>query len=202
MSDFLGKYRLYLLGLLGLLIIIIVAFLAYRSHLSSTNSMAQIPYRAPMQVVYPPSTLTLTADSKSVKVGQNLSIKINASSSQRSDGFDIILLYDPKMVSVVPFSATNTVKVGAIYDQYPINIDDITHGRILFSGITNNAVGVIPNGVLGTATFKAKKAGVAQFSIYFIKKGATNDSNLTAHHEARDLLDSVRGVTVNILGIK
>lgn len=143
-----------------------------------------------------PAVIILSSSKSEVKVGENFSVSINISSRQPSDGTDIILLYDPKLLSVDASTSGKPVAVGSIYPEYPINSDD-KNGRIKVSGISSLSESSIASGLFGTVTFKANTAGKASIRLDFTK-GSTIDSNVIESESSNDILEAVQNVEVLI----
>lgn len=144
------------------------------------------------------SSLSLTAPKNSFKVGEDIAVQVNISSDKPTDGADIIIIYDPKKLSVVPGQGKLPVTVGNIYSDYPLNKADETMGSVLVSGITSKPGGVIPKGVFGNFTFRAKSVGQTKISFDYTP-GSTIDSNVIEAKSAKDILNSVSNLELNIL---
>lgn len=143
------------------------------------------------------STLSLNASKDSLRVGETVTVSIDVSSKVATDGLDIIMLYDPKLLSVVTGADKSAVTLGTIYNDYPLNQVDEKAGRIAVSGITSKAGGVVAKGVLGTVMFTAKAPGKAKIAFDFTL-GSTTDSNVIETKTAKDVLGSVTNLEVNI----
>lgn len=156
---------------------------------------------APSPVIRPqrtkvvkPTTISLVADKNQLKKGEKLTVAINISSEIATDGTDLIILYDPKLLSV---NAQTPVTLGSLYDDFPLNKVDSESGRITISGISNKSGGTVANGLFGTVIFTAKKAGVAKISLDFTA-GSTVDSNVIETDSGKDVLEKVNNLEVNI----
>lgn len=152
----------------------------------------QIP-PAPVDTV-----ISLTSPVSSVKTGQNFLVNINVSTQQMTDGTDVIINYDPKILSVEASGSAGPVKTSNMYDEYPLNKVDQSTGTITVSGVNTKSTGVVPSGVLGTINFKAKKAGQTQVTLDYTK-GSTTDSNVIGYKTATDLLTKVQNLDLEIL---
>lgn len=144
-----------------------------------------------------PTKVSLEADRDNLKVDEKVTISIKLSSSKKTDGTDLIILYDPKLLSVEA-AASPPVTVGTIYSDYPKNEVDNKEGRITVSGITGVSGGVLPDGLFGSFIFKALVPGTAKVSLDF-KKGNTGDSNVVESGTGQDVLESVTNLELNIL---
>lgn len=145
-----------------------------------------------------PTTAFLQASKTSVAVGEKVTVKLILSSAQQTDGTDLIVLYDPKLLAIDPAAKKTPVAVGTIYGEYPINSVDEKVGRIAVSGITSLPGGVIPNGLFGTINFVAKASGNTTVSLDFVS-GSTSDSNVVETKSAKDILDEVKNVELVIV---
>ena len=143
------------------------------------------------------STLSLNASKTSLKVGESVTVAINVSAVVATDGMDVILSYDPKLLSVTLGLGKIPVAVGTIYSDYPLNQVDEGAGRIAVSGITSQAGGIIARGMVGAVTFTAKAPGKAKIAFDFTP-GSTTDSNVIETKTAQDILGSVTDLEVNI----
>lgn len=148
------------------------------------------------KAVSSPSTISLKTSTSLVKVGERVVVSVDMASSKATDGTDLVILYDPKLLSVVPVAGKQVMKVNSLYSDYPVNSDD-GNGRITVSGISTQSGGVVPKGVFGTLTFQAKGAGVAKISLDFTPD-STTDSNIIEARSANDILSSVENLEVRI----
>lgn len=146
--------------------------------------------------VEPKTTITLSASSATVKIGQKVAVNIEISTNRPTDGTDLIILYNPKLLSVVP-NGTAAVSVGTLYGSYPINKFDDKAGQVMVSGISTQG-GVIAQGNFGSLEFSAKAAGKVAVALDFTR-GSTTDSNVIESKTARDILTDVRNVEVTII---
>lgn len=176
--------------------IVVVAELAWAG-LTLTRNSSNAATQKTGSSVQGGSVISLKADKESVKVGENVTVEISVTSNKATDGADMVIIYDPRVLSLVPGSAGAPVSVGLLYSDYPLNKADETLGRIMVSGITSRPGGILPQGVFGTVTFRANQAGRASISLDFTP-GSTTDSNIIETKTARDLLDGVNNAEVVI----
>lgn len=141
--------------------------------------------------------LSLNSSRSSLKVGETVIVSIDVSSQVATDGIDVILLYDPKLLSVVAGTNKLPVAFGTLYSDYPSNQVDEGIGRITLSGITSQAGGVVAKGTVGMVTFTAKAPGIAKVALDFTP-GSTTDSNVIETRSAKDVLKSVKDLELNI----
>lgn len=139
--------------------------------------------------------VTLSTDKPVVKVGEKITVVINVSANKLTDATDLIINFDPSLLSVETQNQ-KAVVTGQIYSDYPVNSVDQTKGKITVSGITIAPGGVITNGVFGTINLVAKAPGSAKLSLEFTKD-ATTDTNVV-ESAGGDILESVSDLTINI----
>lgn len=138
------------------------------------------------------STISLQSSQTNFKVGEKITVEINLSSGKKVDGADILINYDPKILSAKPVTA------GGVFSDFPTNKVDENLGRITVSGITDKSGGVLANGLLGSVEFVAKASGATQISLEFTP-GSTSDSNLTESGTGKDILEEVSDLELTIL---
>lgn len=136
--------------------------------------------------------IELKTDQSSVKVGDQFSVSINISSTQETDGADLIINYNPKLLSASPATLTS------LYNDYPVNKIDTTEGKITVSGISTDEIGIVPNGAFGTIVFKALSSGQAAITLEFAPT-STVDTNIIEKGTGRDILENVKNLNVTII---
>lgn len=142
--------------------------------------------------------LSLVTPKSGIKVGEKFTVSINVFSVKRTDGIDVVINYDPRILSVVKNSPQGqTVSTGKIYTDYPLNIVDEQLGRIAVSGINSSIDGVIPKGEFGSVVFVPKRPGPTKISFEFTPSNTT-DSNVIENKTAKDILDGVQNLDINI----
>lgn len=191
MQNLLSKK--YIIPALGLVFIVqaLWAFKILGLDIKNINLPGQKP--AALQTKDQTASLALTASKSQLKVGEEVVVTINLVSEKYTDGADVIILYDPKILS-----PAKSVILGTVYSEYPLNKVDTQLGRIAVSGISSNPKGVLAKGVLGTITFTAKAAGNTEITFDYTP-GSTIDSNVIENKTAKDLLDQVSNLKVNIV---
>lgn len=145
-----------------------------------------------------PTTVTLISDKTSLKKGEKMTVSINISSNKKTDGTDLVLIYDPKLLSVETVgSSKQPVIAGGIYEDFPLNSVDQVAGRITVSGITDDPGGVLAEGLFGSIVFVGKAPGVANISLDY-SPSSTADSNVIESGTGKDVLEKVEGLEVSI----
>lgn len=183
--------------LLGAVILIEVIWAGWT--LSKSSSTQPAVTTAPQTAKKSLTAISLKADKSSVKVGDQVSVSVNLSSDKLTVGTDVYISFDPKLLSVETVGADKApLLVGNIYPSYPLNTLDVQSGKIAASGISQDAGGVLANGLFGTIIFKAKAAGQTKIMVEF-SPSSTTDSNVTELSTAQDVLDKVDNLELNIL---
>lgn len=145
-----------------------------------------------------PTAISLQTSNPQVKVGEKFTVSINFSSNTPSDGTDLIVLYDPALLSVIAPINNEPVALGTLYNDYPINKLEANLGKITVSGVSNKIEGSVPNGLFGKIEFQAKSAGISKIRLDFTPE-RTVDTNVIESATGKDVLEKVNDVEVNIL---
>lgn len=148
--------------------------------------------------VQKPTQIELQTDSQQVKVGQSFTVYVNISSSKHTDGVDLIISYNPRLMLVEKLQSGVPVDLGTIYNEYPLNLIDETMGKITVSGIATASDGVIPNGLFGSISFQALSTGQAAITLDFAP-GSTVDTNVIEKGTGKDILENVKNLNVTII---
>ncbi len=148
--------------------------------------------RVSEEVAVKTTSVSLLSPRASLKVGEKVTVDINISSGSKVEGADLLINYDPNLLSAEP------VVAGVIFRDFPVNKVDKASGRITVSGITDTSGGVLADGLFGSVDFTAKAAGVAKISLEF-SPGQTTDSNLIETGTGKDILEEVSDLDLNIL---
>lgn len=137
------------------------------------------------------SIISLQSPQTSLKVGEKITVEINLLSGKKVDGADILINYDPKILTARPLTT------GSIFSDFPVSKVDENLGTIIVSGITDKTGGVLAKGLFGSVEFTAKTAGTARISLEFTP-GSTADSNLTESGTGKDILEKVNDLQLTI----
>lgn len=163
---------------------------------------SNVPSTANAPVVSPKNQITsiiLSAPKKNIKVGEEVVVAINLSSEKYTDGTDLVISYNPKLLSVILNKQTQSpVSVGSLYNEYPLNELDEKEGKITVSGISSSSTGTLAKGVFGAITFQAKAPGTAKIALDYTP-GSTIDSNVIENKTAKDVLNKVEDLELNIM---
>lgn len=196
--SFFGNIKpVYLFVIIGVIIILQVIW-AYRT-LNVSNSVSN-PVSKNVQPIQPKALniISLGVPKSEFKIGEKIPVTVNIKSNKNTAGADLIIKYDPNLLTVVTNSGNIPMITGTIYDDYPVNKIDGKIGLITVSGITNNMNGVIPKGVFGTIIFQTKAVGTARVFFDFTKS-ATNDTNIIENQTASDVLEEVSNLDLKII---
>lgn len=140
------------------------------------------------------ASIVLQAAKSNIKVGEKVAVTATIASDKPAAGMDLVVSFDPNLLSVENKSLPVTTTT--LLDDYPFNQLD-EGGKISVSGISSSDTGKVLNGILGTITFVAKAPGKTKVTVDFTK-GSTVDSNVTDAKTAKDLLNEVKNVELNI----
>lgn len=141
----------------------------------------------------PKASLSLSASQTSAKIGDNVGVVIKLDSGNRKlDGVDLVIKYDPKVLSL----STDSFIKGPIFPEYTGQNIDQTKGVFSISSLTNNQQGKEnKDGVLGSLTFKAIGKGSSLVSIDY-EPNKTTDSNVIDSSLSKDILDKVTNISI------
>lgn len=176
--------------------LVVAAEFVWASRTLFNSSTQVVPEQ--QKVSAPVAAISLTTNVTSVKVGDKFTISINLSSNKKTDGTDLVIFYDPKVLSLDIPSGKNPLILGSIYKDYPLNALDARNGKITVSGITDQKGGTLANGIFGSLEFTAKQVGKTTISLDFTP-GKTTDSNVIENPTGKDILGSVNNLEINIL---
>lgn len=178
-------------GLLGLVILVelIIGFRTLTASRTQLSSAATIQSMTDPRIVIRPTQT-------SVKVGQIVEVKaLVVTGGKPTDSTDLILHFDPSFLEA---SASSAIKVGEIYQDYPVAAADPKLGTIEVSGTTSlNGQPFVGIGTFATFTFRALKEGKTALTVDF-QKGATADSNVVLSGSSKDILDKVYNGEISI----
>jgi|GEM_PF-1000147 len=151
------------------------------------------------QVTPPAFTLSSTSGSVYAGCGVQTDLQILMhTNNTATDSANIILNYDPALVSIVDedTGSPSTVEIaeGVTYDNYPSsgNTVDTTNGIIRLTGFNMPDSPYTNNGYaeFGSFSFIADSAGTANFDFEFTL-GETTDSNIAENVTSNDILNDV-----------
>lgn len=184
--------------IVGIILAIELIWATWTLNKAAPDVRSQTVVNPPISPKLSETVISLKTPNKNLKVGEEVSVTINISSTKFTDGTDIILFYDPNLLSIVTSSGGNLpAHVGGMYSDYPINKVDEKNGRIAISGISAIDGGVAAQGAFGFVTFKAKAAGKARLVLDFTPK-STVDSNVIEARTSKDILNRVENLEFEI----
>lgn len=119
-------------------------------------------------VAAPQGSLNITAP-PSVSVGDQFAVTVNASGAQNLYSAPFILLYDPSIIDFVGSTEGNFLKQDGKQTDFKTSVARDTGQVNIVLKRVGNVAGVNGSGTLISAFFKAKKRGIAGFSIQDMK---------------------------------
>ncbi len=199
-----GKKKVFFV-LLGIGVVILIGELVW-AYLNFTNQAATspvqntqtVPNSAVVNQTNKNGTISLTAPKTTLKVGEKLTVTINASSSGAlTDGTDLIITFDPKILTIETVGEDKKpIVVSDVYSEYPSNsLDPTKPGVITASGISSEQNGRAINGVFGSMIFTAKAPGKTTIGINF-DPNLTSESNIIETKSGVDILNQVTNLEV------
>lgn len=187
-----NAFRL-LVGLLGL---VMVGELAWAGYTLTRPVQAPVANDQPVVITAPSpipaaAVIVLTGPTEATK-GAVIKVDIDLASTEQADGADLIIKYDPKVLQAT------TITPGTIYADYPVKNIDAVAGKINISAVTGpDIVGFSGQGMFGSITFKALRAGQTTIAIDYTAD-VTTDSNVLGSKAEKDILSTVKDLTINI----
>lgn len=196
-ASLLSNIKPIYIVILVVIIIAIEAVWAYQT-IFKTSKTTPSPAATLFQQATTSNIISLTSPKPQFKIGEVIPVGINIESNKLTIGADLIIHYDPNLLSLTAASLKAPVTVGGIYDEYPLNQVDEKSGVIAVSGISSKTGGVTPKGLFGTILFQAKAAGSAKVFLEFTKD-RTNDTNLIEGKTSTDVLEGVNNLDLKII---
>lgn len=142
----------------------------------------------------PPGKISLESSASSVKAGESIDVAIFLEApGKKLDGADVILRFDPDILSAVGFSE------GTIFKLYPRKDIDNQLGVVKVTGLdmTSDAPLSKEKIIFGKVQFTGVKAGSAQISFDFTS-GSTSVTTMTESLTSNNLLGEAKGMTVKV----
>ncbi len=190
-KEFVIKNKVKLI--LGVLALVIILELIFGSRMLFSPQELNVP--ATKVESLSPAQIVLATSKNRFKVGEKVPVEIRViSGGQRTDSTDVILKYDPKLLS----ASGSAIKIGKIYEDYPVAALDAKTGIIKISGanLTKN-VGFAGIGTFATVEFTPLALGTANLSLEF-NEGQTADSNVVLAGSSDDILGGVHNLNFEI----
>ncbi|MBU3957415.1 cohesin domain-containing protein [Patescibacteria group bacterium] len=183
----------------AVVVFIIIFELVWAWQTLQKSKVVLVGNTASVPVQTEPAVISLISPKTDLEVGEKITVAINITSSKLTDGADIIIFYDPKVLTVMPDAQSGKpVTLGTLYVEYPLNSVDEKNGRIAVSGLASAQAGVIPKGIFGSIVFQVKVVGPTKVSLDFTP-GSTIDCNVIETKTARDLLSLVNNLELNVM---
>lgn len=138
--------------------------------------------------------IKLVSEKTKVLVGDKLSIKIVLSGSEETLGSDVILLYDPKMLSV---ESVTPSKLYPTYNPAGKSRIDATKGKILLSGSAGIGKPVSALGEFATISFVTQKTGTTEVKFDY-QAGSTTKTGVVSPAGKELLMSEPSTLDINI----
>lgn len=180
---------------IALLAVVIIGELAWAGYTLTRPIPAaetgQPPFIAPAPSVPPMAAIALMGPTEAT-VGARIKVEVQIATTEQTDGADVILKYDPKVLQAM------IINTGAIYPEYPIKTIDAAAGTISISGVSGTTAAAFSDqGIFGNIEFKALRAGQTVVAVVYTAE-ATIDSNVLGSKAEKDILNKVQDLTINI----
>ncbi len=139
------------------------------------------------------ATLSVAPASGQMNKGCDVTVTVELDTAgAQTDGTDVILSYDPTVLSIAQTDITN----GKIYADYPGNSVDSAAGKISVSGIASVSEAYTGKGTFASLKFKVSSTAAAgattlKFDYNPANKTNTTDSNVVERGTIADVLSSV-----------
>lgn len=190
-TRFLTRKTLFII--LGVVVVAEVIWAGFMLTRPTTQPPETEPVILPDQIEKE-TVISLTTTKKNLRVGENIDVAIDLSSSKKTNGSDLIINYDPAKLTIK--NPNSPVIKGSVYSSYPVNGVDVRVGKITVSGISEGGA-VMADGLFGVVTFTAKAVGPTSVSMEF-SPGSTTDTNVIESETGEDVLERVENLELNI----
>lgn len=142
---------------------------------------------------------SLSTSKKEYMVGEMIPVNIKINTAQnRTIAADVILNYDPSVVSTVTPLISQNFKQGKIFEDYPSVVNNPVLGIFQASAINSlDKPGFKGEGVFGVLNLQANAVGTTTIRFNFIKDERT-DSNLLSEADSVDILEQVEDLTITV----
>lgn len=141
-----------------------------------------------------PGKISLSASKTSYKVAEIIPVSVVIDiGTKEISGADVIVSFDPNVLEVVP----NGITKGKVFDEYPLLSQDAKKGKVSISGISTLKKVFSGTGQFATINFKAKNPGKISLVVNF-QKGSTTESNLVEAATARNILETVTNLDLEV----
>jgi hypothetical protein len=176
-----------------LALVIVVESISIVSNLTNKQRLARSSAVIPKNIFAPEAkkgTMGITLNQgQTVVSSQNLKGQIVFdSSSEPLAGIDVILTFDPKLITILDISPNKD-----LFDQALVNLQQKDKGRIKITAYQpkKNIVGKL---VLANISFRLLENQPAVIGIEFLGPDRVTDSNLVSKTTQKDILSSVQSL--------
>lgn len=139
--------------------------------------------------------ISLVSDASQIKVGESVDISIVFEApGKKLDGMDVVLHYDPRILSAQGFSE------GSFFKLYPRKDIDNKLGVIKVTALDSSQEQLLSNDkiTLGKVSFSANQAGLAQVSFDF-SVGTTGKTAMTEAVTSENILGEATVMTIEVI---
>lgn len=190
------SWAFFIFRVLSVLLVFVILFMIFQAvmmFISRSGSNLRFG-QLPAKLTRTPS-LTLSPQKLDLNVGQTGTLTVDYFTGNKTiQGLDLVIKYDPTMIE---FTADSFFRSGPIFTQYPI-AQISPPGTLRVSAVaTVSQIGFNGSGQLGSLQFTAKKPGQAKVEVVF-EPDQTIESNLVELQTGTEILQLVRGTTINI----
>jgi len=189
------KLHFILLLIFGIVVIFESVYLI--SVLKKTrNTSSEVKNPPPLLITAPPlrnkgKMGIVLEDNETVVAGENLKAKIVFDSPDEPvGGIDLIVDFDPRLVSIIDFSNNND-----IFRQIIINTQKQKGGEIKITAYQPTKI-LKGENILSSLTFKLLENKPTVIKIRFLGPEVVTDSNLISQSTQKDILESVEDLII------
>lgn len=136
--------------------------------------------------------ISLVSSATSYKVGDNIDLSVVfEAKGKKLDGADIVLLYNPKVLSAMGFSE------GKSFNLFPRKDIDNKRGMVKVTALDSTSIAQFSTGKdsIGVIHMQAKSAGTATVNFDF-SAGSTHKTTLIEQGTSQNILGSAEGITI------
>lgn len=136
-------------------------------------------------------SLFLSTPKRSYKVNKTIPVVVKISTlDYEVAGTDVVLNYDPQRLQFQKIESSNSV-----FKNFPPHFT--SEGKIRFSALADPQEKFKGSGEVATILFQTIKKGRSNISFDFTS-GSTTDTNIALYGEAKDILENVNNLKVEI----
>jgi len=187
--------KVYFILLLVLGLVIIFESVSIINALKSKEKISQIP--SVVQKIIPQTEIkkgtieVILEENQKVIVGKDIKAKVVFDSPQEAvAGADVILTFDPKLISIVNISESKE-----IFSQIIVNTQKQKEGKITITAYQPTKI-LSQKQVLAYLTVRVLQNQPATLTVEFLGPDVVTDSNLISQKTQKDLLGKVQSLNL------